>query len=201
MTRWLVPLVAATVVVVDQATKAVVVERLGPDAQHHRVDLVGTWLAFEYAENRGVAFGLLRSFGSWVPVLAAAVLAAIIVAHARQPTHSAALSVAVGLAVGGAAGNLVDRLRSAVAHAAKAAVARADVTQDHEGGCLLRVALHPVGAPGVPADGLKSQPVDQLVRGATGAAGRHVALQPPGEGFQISDFRFRICVGHFSAAV
>ncbi len=111
MTRWLVPLVAATVVVVDQATKAVVVERLGPDAQHHRVDLVGTWLAFEYAENRGVAFGLLRSFGSWVPVLAAAVLAAIIVAHARQPTHSAALSVAVGLAVGGAAGNLVDRLR------------------------------------------------------------------------------------------
>lgn len=111
MTRWLVPLVAATVVVVDQAAKAVAVDRLGPDSDRHRVDLVGTWLAVEYAENRGVAFGLLRSLGGWVPVLAAAVLLAIIAVHARQPTQSPVVSVAIGLAVGGAVGNLVDRLR------------------------------------------------------------------------------------------
>ena len=44
--------VILTVVVLDQAAKALVVAWIGPDESYHRWEVAGPWLAFEYVEKR-----------------------------------------------------------------------------------------------------------------------------------------------------
>ncbi|MFN8568898.1 MAG: signal peptidase II, partial [Kouleothrix sp.] len=56
--RWLRPLlVAGTVIVLDQLTKAWIVRNLG---ENQSQALVGSWLSFTFVKNTGVAFGLFR---------------------------------------------------------------------------------------------------------------------------------------------
>jgi signal peptidase II len=96
-----------TVLVFDQAIKAVVEGELVPGEQ---VDLFGP-LGLTLAHNQGVAFGLAG--GSALPLIAFAVLALGFVGFllARNPTVPG-IWVAVGLVAGGALGNLADRLRT-----------------------------------------------------------------------------------------
>lgn len=103
--------VAAPVVAIDRLTKDAVVRAIGPDAAQHRVDLLGQWVALEYAENRGAAFGLFGALSPLLPLVAIAIVLAIGVAYVRQRRPPLALTVVVGLAVGGAIGNLIDRVR------------------------------------------------------------------------------------------
>jgi signal peptidase II len=97
---------AALVVALDQAAKAVVVAtlRLGESVE------LAPGLALTHVRNTGVAFGVLA--GSELPVallsvLALAVLVAWFAAHAALP----GAWLPVGLLVGGALGNLADRAR------------------------------------------------------------------------------------------
>lgn len=103
--------VALPIVVLDQVVKAAIMQAIGPAAETSRVDLLGTWLALEYVENRGVAFGLLAGIGPLVVVIPFLVLAVLLVVTIRAPQAPIWQVIGVGLVGGGAIGNLIDRLR------------------------------------------------------------------------------------------
>lgn len=98
---------AALVVVLDQVTKVIAADALGPGES---VDLV---LGFELVDvrNTGIAFGLLADGQTLVIVVTAAALALILGYFALNPSRPG-LWIAVGILVGGAVGNLADRLRA-----------------------------------------------------------------------------------------
>lgn len=106
----IVGVVAAAVFLLDQVTKAWIVFTLVP-LTPPRIDLMGSWLSLEYAENRGVAFGLLGGLGSLVIVAPLLVVATMAVLYLRSTAPPLWQSVGVGLLTGGAFGNLADRLR------------------------------------------------------------------------------------------
>lgn len=108
----LVPaLVGAAVFLLDQVTKIVVIDALGPTSSDHRRELLGAVLAFEYVENQGAAFGLLQGRGTLL-ILIAGVLIATLVLYYRQAGRSSLLvAISLGCLIGGAVGNVVDRIR------------------------------------------------------------------------------------------
>jgi signal peptidase II len=98
-------LVLAAVLVVDQATKALVRGAIAvgdKDAVFPGVELV-------HVKNRGVAFGALsgQSIVTVIVVVALAGLLAWFALHATRPL----IWLPTGLLLGGALGNIVDRLR------------------------------------------------------------------------------------------
>jgi signal peptidase II len=98
--------VAGIVVMLDQATKAIVSDSL---ASGERVSLV-LGIDLTHVTNRGIAFGLFGDGGDAVLVVTAAALALVLAWFARDPGRPG-LWLAVGLLVGGALGNLADRVR------------------------------------------------------------------------------------------
>jgi len=98
---------AAAVVVLDRVTK-VWAEATLPGST---IVVVEGWLAFQYAENPGAAFGILQGAGPYLAV-AAVVAVGVIAAMLRstRSTRSTAEAVGLGLVAGGAIGNLIDRL-------------------------------------------------------------------------------------------
>lgn len=104
-------LLAGLTALADQATKRLVAAWLGADRGHHRFEILGRWVAVEYVENSGAAFGVLRGQGALLALVAIAVVVGLVVYY-RQVTAPAAWLVAgLGLLLGGAVGNLLDRVR------------------------------------------------------------------------------------------
>ncbi len=103
--------IAAIVMTLDQLAKSAVVAALGPGQERHDVGLVGSVLRFEYVENRGAAFGVLRGQSILLLVFALGVLAGLVLFYRRLMTASPSVAVGVGLVAGGALGNLIDRAR------------------------------------------------------------------------------------------
>lgn len=103
--------IAALVFMVDRLAKAAIVSFIGPDQPIHRLELVGSWLALEYVENRGAAFGLLPGLAPFLGVGSFLIVIALLVQYLRQPIPALWHTVALGAIVGGAVGNLLDRLR------------------------------------------------------------------------------------------
>lgn len=103
--------VATAVAVVDQVTKQLIVSTIGPASAIHAIDLAGPWLRLEYAENRGIAFGLFPALGSVVPFLMIAIVALLLIHFAREAAPACWEAVAIGAVCGGAVGNLADRIR------------------------------------------------------------------------------------------
>jgi signal peptidase II len=103
--------IAAAVALIDQLAKSLIISAIGPGQLETRVEIVDGWLALEYTQNRGAAFGLLSGL---VPVLAAAslaILTCLLVVYVRQTKPALWRTVAIGLISGGALGNLIDRVR------------------------------------------------------------------------------------------
>ncbi|SMY12571.1 signal peptidase II [Brevibacterium jeotgali] len=97
--------VAATVIVVDQATKQIAVALLEGEP---RVPVLGEWAGFLFHRNDGAAFGMGAN-ATWVfTVIALVVFVAILWAGRRL--GSRAWAWALGLLLGGLTGNLIDRL-------------------------------------------------------------------------------------------
>jgi signal peptidase II len=97
-------LVAAAVVVADQATKAIV---RGSIDRGERTELVAGF-GLVNTRNSGVAFGFFAGGGILVGVLAGLALVALLAffsTHAERPL----VWLPTGLLLGGAAGNLIDR--------------------------------------------------------------------------------------------
>lgn len=103
-------LVAAIVVVADQALKAMVVDQVMADGRTRELapflNLVIVW-------NRGVSFGIFNKDWGGAPWALSAVAVAIVVLLtlwlARQ--NSRVTAAGIGLIIGGAVGNVVDRAR------------------------------------------------------------------------------------------
>ena len=100
-----VALIAAGVVILsDQVTKLLVVERLsdGPYV------LIDGFLQLRLVRNPGAAFGLLPGAGSIIALVAVAAAVMIFLVAGRLERHPEAW--ALGLVLGGAVGNLIDRV-------------------------------------------------------------------------------------------
>jgi signal peptidase II len=100
-------LLAALVVVVDQATKSWLVATLGPG---EAIRVVGDWLRLVHTRNTGAVFGLFRDQAPVFAVVSVGVVGLIAWFHGRSG-RSPVMTLALGLLLGGAIGNLVDRLR------------------------------------------------------------------------------------------
>ena len=107
-TRWILFFgLAIGVLVVDQATKAVVTGAL---AIGERVQVLGDWLTIVHSRNSGALFGLMPQSAGAFAAVSIVILVAIVWFEARQG-RSLLTTVALGLLLGGAIGNLLDRLR------------------------------------------------------------------------------------------
>ena len=93
--------IALFVVAVDQLTKAAVTAGLGSGSATNRLDILNEWVALEYAENRGVAFGLFAGFGPLLIVVAFAVLVVVIAQYRRAGNPTVWQTIAIGLIAGG----------------------------------------------------------------------------------------------------
>ncbi len=107
---WL--LLSLLVIVLDQITKQVVLDRLHAGEAHVVIPGLLNWtLAF----NTGAAFSFLAGAGGWqrwlFTALAIGVSAVLVAWLARTPRGDWRTALPLALVIGGAIGNLVDRLR------------------------------------------------------------------------------------------
>lgn len=105
--------VGAGVLVLDQVTKLVVLDRLSPGTP---VSVVDGFLALTYVMNPGLAFGVLGSVPHgwrWVVALLSlgALCALAFLTFRLLPGGGSTAALALGLIFGGAVGNLIDRWR------------------------------------------------------------------------------------------
>lgn len=99
--------VAATVIIVDQASKAWLVANV---TAGQVVSVIGDLVRLVQSQNSGALFGLFREQAIVFGLISLGVIALIVLYHARSG-RSLYLSIALGLLLGGAIGNLTDRLR------------------------------------------------------------------------------------------
>lgn len=100
-------LLAASIVAVDQLSKAWISATLKPDGV---INLVGDNLRLIYTQNSGALFGLFRGQAALFALLSLAVIALIVAYHGRSG-RSPFMTLTLGLLLGGAIGNAIDRLR------------------------------------------------------------------------------------------
>ncbi len=105
-------LIAGLVLLLDQATKAVVVERFTAATT---IPVIPGFFRLVLVENTGMAFGILDDSGSplvfWILTLvSAAVLGLVGYLLWINQAQSAAGSYGLAVVLGGAAGNVADRL-------------------------------------------------------------------------------------------
>ena len=100
-------IVAAGIVVIDQATKAVALATLSEEA---RIPLLGDLFGLQLAFNPGAILSLGSGFTGVLTLVGAGAVVWLIIAALRART--AGLAVAFGFILGGALGNLIDRLFS-----------------------------------------------------------------------------------------
>jgi len=98
-------LVAAGVVLIDQASKQWAISALEPGENH---ELLGTWLSIELVRNPGAALSLGNAHTWLITAVGIAVSVGIIVFARRAQTSLAVWLFGIGL--GGALSNLIDRL-------------------------------------------------------------------------------------------
>jgi signal peptidase II len=106
-THWFVFFgLAATVLVLDQLTKAWLVSRIQPGEV---IDVLGDWVRLIYTKNSGALFGMFRDNAVLFGLVSLGVIVLIIV-YQRSVGRSLYLSIGLGLLLGGALGNVTDRL-------------------------------------------------------------------------------------------
>jgi signal peptidase II len=106
--HWLVFVATAgLVLVVDQATKALLVANVAPGDV---VQVVGDYVRLIFSQNSGALFGLFRDNAVVFGLVSLGVVGLIVLYHARSG-RSLYLSIGLGLLLGGALGNMTDRLR------------------------------------------------------------------------------------------
>jgi signal peptidase II len=113
-TYWIRPFaLVAGIVAADQITKALVLERFGPNPiEGTSIPISGEWLKLTYIENTGVAFGMFQNFPQIFTVTSILIsLGAIYYYRFHLPSRQPLVQLCLGLIIGGAIGNIIDRLR------------------------------------------------------------------------------------------
>jgi signal peptidase II len=96
--------VAAVVLGIDSATKALVVAGIEPG---HPVRIVGDVLTFTLVRNSGAAFSMATGM-TWLLALVAVAVAVGVIRYGRR-LRSVWWALGLGLVLGGTLGNLIDR--------------------------------------------------------------------------------------------
>lgn len=104
-------LIAAATLLIDQATKTLVVRFLHPAQTWNFSPFLAHWVRFTYVTNTGAAFGLFPNQGVLLIIIAVVVTTGIVLYYRRLPDGQWLVRLALGLQLGGALGNLSDRLR------------------------------------------------------------------------------------------
>lgn len=103
--------VAAIVVVLDQVTKALVIDALGPPEAGRSKSVIPKLLDFRHDANTGAAFSLFQGRSTTLLLIALVVLGVLIYYYRALPQGNLLLRAAVGGVLGGAVGNIIDRIR------------------------------------------------------------------------------------------
>jgi signal peptidase II len=98
---------AAGIIVVDQATKALVTGALHPGVSRPILDDL---LRIVFSQNSGALFGLFKDNAAMFGIVSLVVIGLIVAYHSRSG-GSTFMTVTLGLLLGGAVGNMLDRLR------------------------------------------------------------------------------------------
>jgi signal peptidase II len=101
-------LIAISVVLLDQVTKAIVRRNLELGEAWPEPDML---FNIVYVTNSGAAFGMLQGQTLFLVVTSLVGVAAIVLYYIFPPLEHGLLRAALGLQLGGAAGNLIDRVR------------------------------------------------------------------------------------------
>jgi len=96
--------IGASVVLLDQVTKALAVAGLDPDP----ISLIDGFLQLRLTRNPGAAFSSFQGVGPLIGMVAVGVIGWIVMMLRKQPRPLEAWSLA--LVLGGAIGNLIDRI-------------------------------------------------------------------------------------------
>lgn len=108
----LLPLVVGgLVLLLDQATKAIVEATIPFNTSWAPIPWLAPVFQFTHTGNTGIAFGLFAGGSALFAIVAAIVTVIIIFYNFTLPAGSVGLRLALGLLLGGAVGNLLDRLR------------------------------------------------------------------------------------------
>lgn len=105
--------IIASVILLDQMIKRVMVDWIGPSADQHRVELLGSWVAFEYLENRGAAFGLFSQGTTLLAIISVIIVLVAFGAMVHYARNEFWLALGIALIIGGAIGNAIDRFARA----------------------------------------------------------------------------------------
>ncbi len=102
--------IAIMVIVLDQWTKALVVEHLSPPGSKPFIPILGQYLGLYYIQNNGAAFSLLEN-SAILSVLILAAIGVVAYLYARIINSGPLIyKLIFGMIIGGALGNLIDRL-------------------------------------------------------------------------------------------
>lgn len=108
---WILPLVAAVALALDQWTKYLVASRLELYESWAPFRALASVFTIHYVTNTGAAFGLFQN-GSLFFVIVAVVVSVVIVSYYRHLEEGQWLiRLSLGLQLAGALGNLIDRIR------------------------------------------------------------------------------------------
>lgn len=99
------------VLVLDQISKWIVLETLGPGATRDDVQIIPGLLRFDFVRNTGSAFGLFQGNSEVLKILALVAVVGLFVYYARSAARDWVIALALGLQLGGALGNIIDRFR------------------------------------------------------------------------------------------
>ena len=107
---WILILVAAVVILLDQITKSIVRANLPFAASWTPFDFIPIFRIVHW-ENTGAAFGMFQGGGVIFAILAVIVSIIIIFYFPQIPEKYVIMRIAVAMQMGGAIGNLIDRIR------------------------------------------------------------------------------------------
>ncbi len=107
---WLVLLVAAIVVLLDQLTKEWVRTNIEKYTYIIPIPQLDKYFIIEHVENTGAAFGILQNRNQLLTLVVIAVAIAILVYAQRIPYDQRLIRVFMGMQLGGALANLIDRV-------------------------------------------------------------------------------------------
>lgn len=104
----LVVIILAVSIVLDQATKMWAIDVLKNNGS---VKLIGNFLRFTYAENRGAAFSILQNQRVFFLIITIIMLMVLAYIYFKTKNITKLSKLSIGMIAGGAIGNFIDRLR------------------------------------------------------------------------------------------
>lgn len=104
----IVGIIFATSIILDQATKLWAIDVLKEGGS---IKIIGDFLRFTYAENRGAAFSILQNQMIFFIIVTTIMLAVMAYIYFKTKNITKLSKLSIGMIAGGAIGNFVDRLR------------------------------------------------------------------------------------------